>query len=189
MNDDERELALRCFGYGKWNAPYWFIGPEQGKGKLEKKDVTDRARAFRKLNRDGLCDCHAFHIEISDERWHFKEEGIRHKDTPPLQATWKSLILLLMAYQKKPTTDEARIDYQREYQRKCWGNSEGETCVIELSGLPAKNFEESREREQGVSTAATLEHPILRGSHGPIARGLIPGPPSASLRSGFPPAR
>jgi len=101
MNDDERELALNCYGYGRWDAPYWFIGPEQGKGKLEQKDVTDRASAFRKLNRDGLCDCRAFHTEIKDERWHFKEEGIRHKDMPPLQATWKSLILLLMAYQEK----------------------------------------------------------------------------------------
>lgn len=23
MNDIEQELALRCYGYGKWEAPYW----------------------------------------------------------------------------------------------------------------------------------------------------------------------
>jgi hypothetical protein len=151
MNDDERELALNCYGYGRWDAPYWFIGPEQGKGKLERKDLTDRARANRKLNRDGLCDCRAFHIEIQDETWHLKKDGSRSQHSPPLQSTWKSLILLLMAYKKMPTTDESRIDYQREYQRKCLGSSTGETCVIELSGLPAKNFEESWERERGRS--------------------------------------
>ena len=162
MNDDERELALNCYGYGHWDAPYWFIGPEQGKGKLETKDLAVRAEAFRKLNRDGLCDCRAFHIEIKDETWHFKEEGIRHKDTPPLQSTWKSLILLLMAYQEKPTTDETRIDYQREYQRKCLGSSDGETCVIELSGLPAKNFEESQDRERGLSGQERAEFDDIR---------------------------
>jgi hypothetical protein len=67
MNEDERALALTCYGYGRWNAPYWFIGPEQGQGKWENKALIERARAFRKLNRDGLCDCRAFHIEIKEK--------------------------------------------------------------------------------------------------------------------------
>ena len=55
MNVDERQLALECYGYGRWEAPYWFIGPEQGQGKWENSILTERANAFRELNQDGLC--------------------------------------------------------------------------------------------------------------------------------------
>jgi hypothetical protein len=36
MDDDIRDMALRCFGYGRWSAPYWFIGP----GKRLRKTMT-----------------------------------------------------------------------------------------------------------------------------------------------------
>ena len=37
---------------------------------------------------------------------------------------------------KEPADDASRRDYQRDR----WGRSTGETCVIELSGLPATSF-------------------------------------------------
>ena len=27
---DLSEMALRWYGYGRWDCPYWFIGPEPG---------------------------------------------------------------------------------------------------------------------------------------------------------------
>jgi hypothetical protein len=41
----ELEMAQNCFGYGRWDAPYWFIGPEQGKGNDEPDDNTLRVLA------------------------------------------------------------------------------------------------------------------------------------------------
>jgi hypothetical protein len=174
MNEEERELALNCYGYGRWDAPYWFIGPEQGLGKSEKKDDVDyeevirnrakairkRAEAFRELDKDkdGLCDCCAFHIKIEDTSWHYKNEKEPHRKTPPLQSTWGFLILLLMEFQQKSTAPDNR----REYQRKCWGSSNGETCVIELSGLPEKNFEESTARERARSEQENEEIERIR---------------------------
>ena len=30
-NDEQKERALETwFGYGRWSAPYWFVGPEPG---------------------------------------------------------------------------------------------------------------------------------------------------------------
>src|SRR5258706_3790994 len=29
------DIARRCFGYGRWEDPYWFIGPEQGQAREE----------------------------------------------------------------------------------------------------------------------------------------------------------
>jgi hypothetical protein len=35
LDKAEEEMARECYGYGRWGAPYWFIGPEQGQGSWE----------------------------------------------------------------------------------------------------------------------------------------------------------
>ena len=137
MDDAELGLASGCYGYGRWDAPYWFIGPEQGQAPCENNELRARFEAFRKLGKDGLTDCRDFHAEIHETRW--------HRDSPPaaLQPTWKFLILLLNTFLERPADDTSR----RVYQRQHWGSSTGETCVIELSGLPATSFKVARDRE------------------------------------------
>lgn len=136
MDEAELRLASDCYGYGRWDAPYWFIGPEQGQAPWENNHLTARFEAFRKLSKEGLSDCQSFHNEIHETRW--------HRDSPPaaLQPTWKFLILLLKTFLKEPADDASR----RDYQRYSWGRSTGETCVIELSGLPATSFKVARDR-------------------------------------------
>jgi hypothetical protein len=126
---NELEMARRCYGYGRWDAPYWFIGPEEGMdGHLK-----ERLGAWLKLGREtGLSDCRTFHEQIGVTKWHRETPSAR------LQPTWKALILLLFAFQgEHPSKDQLRT-----YQRSRWGSRRGETCVIELSGLPAKNLAE-----------------------------------------------
>lgn len=57
--------------------------------------------------------------------------------------------MLLLTYLQKPT-DRPAIDNEqrREYQCNLWGAGNGETCVIELSGLPAHNLSVQVDREQ-----------------------------------------
>lgn len=137
MDEAELGLASDCYGYGRWDASYWFIGPEQGQASWENNELAARFEAFRKLSKNGLSDCRRFHNEIHETRW--------HRDSPPaaLQPTWKFLILLLKTFLDEPIDDESR----RAYQRHLWGSSAGKTCVIELSGLPATSFKVVRERE------------------------------------------
>jgi len=52
-------------------------------------------------------------------------------------------MLLLMTLLEKPADNE-RL---RTYQRDKWGRLGGETCVIELSGLPASSSRIARDRE------------------------------------------
>ena len=53
-------------------------------------------------------------------------------------------MLLLMAFLERDRDNENL----RTYQRDRWGMlSRGETCVIELSGLPAHNLQTPRDRE------------------------------------------
>ena len=157
MNDDLWDLARHCYGYGSWDASYWFIGPEQGGSE---KEMKKRADAFRKLDsdKDGLCDCREFHREIYEPG---QRDWFRQEPLPPLQTTWYCLMLTLKSYEgevgiEKPKAGPLLCAYQRpvrEYQRDHWGSSVGETCVIELSGIPAKNFKESNASKASLSQA------------------------------------
>jgi hypothetical protein len=132
VNEELEHMASGFYGYGDWDAPYWFIGPEQGGGNnLKRSKVWDQ---FVRTGRakDGLCDCKEFHKEIEEKRWHFKEPL-------ELQRSWKRLMWLLMAYTDRPSGDESLYNYQCN----CWGMRNGETCVIELSGLSFRSFRES----------------------------------------------
>ena len=135
MDDELREFARRCYGYGNWRAPYWFIGPEQGQAREENDDLRPRIKAWHDLGKVELNDCCDFHALIGEKSW--------HREKPRLQSTWRPLMLLLMTFLEK-STDNDRL---REYQRDQWGRLEGETCVIELSGLAAHSFKIPRDRE------------------------------------------
>jgi len=146
MKDDERELAENCYGYGRWDAPFWFVGLEEGQARRENNNFTERAKAFRELNKDGLCDCGKFHTKIDERRWFEVNPKTGKVD---LQSTWRYLILTLMSFQETLDSDEPMSDSLRAYQCAKWGAADsprGETCVIELSGLPANNAKLSKER-------------------------------------------
>ena len=135
-SDGIREMARQFYGYGRWDAPYWFIGPEQGQGRDENNDLKRRAEAWLHLGERELCDCREFHERICQRKW--------HSEKPQLQPTWRPLMLLLMAFLGRSTDRESL----RFYQRDRWGMvSEGETCVIELSGLPANSLKEPLDRK------------------------------------------
>ncbi len=136
MDDDTREMARRCYGYGRWEAPYWFIGPEQGMAREENNDLRRRVEAWVHFGRGELDDCRDFHDRICEKRWHCER--------PQPQPTWRRLMLLLMTFLERSSDN----DSMRYYQRDRWGRlSGGETCVIELSGLAANNLTVSRERD------------------------------------------
>ena len=140
MDHDTREMARRSFGYGRWDAPYWFIGPEQGQGRHEKEnDLKPRLEAWlyfeRHFKQIELNDCRDFHFHIDERRW--------HGETPQLQRTWRRLMLLLMTFLGRPIGEESLLQYQRDK----WGRLDGETCVIELSGLAARSARVPRDRK------------------------------------------
>jgi len=132
IGDVIAEMALRSYGYGRWDAPYWFIGPEQGQRPTEDDDL--RPKAWRELGSREVCDCKEFSRAINEHAWH--RDG-------KLQPTWRPLILLLMTFLGRPADKESL----RDYQRTRWGRADGETCVIELSGLAANNLGIPRDRE------------------------------------------
>jgi len=152
--NDIREMARCCYGYGLWDAPYWFIGPEQGQAREENNDLSNRLQAWSCFGKRELDDCREFHLLIGERRWHC--EPVK------LQPTWRRLILLLMGFLGKQTDNETL----REYQSREWGRLNGETCVIELSGLAAHSFQVVRDRKSFRQTRIDLIRNRIR-EHGP----------------------
>lgn len=103
--DCELEMVRRSYGYGRWDAPYLFIGPEQGKGRFEPSGNSQRVSAWQKLGQTELCDCLDFHAQIPDMSWHCVK--------PNLQRTWRPLILLLRTFLDLPSDAENLREYQR----------------------------------------------------------------------------
>lgn len=139
MDEDTLAMARGNYGYGRWEAPYWFIGQEQGMGDHENKDLQRRVDCW-KVKKCQLNDCREFHRCICEMRFHFKQPKVE------LQKTWEILMLLMMTFLGRPV--DKNKDVLRDYQRDRWGaldEKEGETCVIERSGLAAPNNEESKD--------------------------------------------
>lgn len=133
-NGDLAKMAEHFFGYGRWDAPFWFVGPEAGMGKGGIDSIAARFESWQLLGGGGVVDCSKHHLGFGLTKW--------HQSHPPTQATWRQLIRLLLAYKgMNPTLNDIRA-----YQRDHWGREDGETCVIELSGLPAPNMGVERDR-------------------------------------------
>jgi len=141
MDKDTLAMARGNYGYGRWEAPNWFIGPGQGGNNL-----ALRVDVWLKRGSRGLDDCREFHHDIKEFRWHFKEPV-------SLQNTWRPLMLLLMNFLGRPVDNDSlpkkrlrKNYYLRVYQRDRWGSLDekvAETCVIDLSGLAAPNAQEN----------------------------------------------
>src|SRR6516225_15437 len=109
MNEALKEMARKRYGYGRWDAPYWFIGPEEGMAQAENNDLTYRLNAWHRQGSPEVCDCQQFSRDIGVagvDRW-FRDIN------PPLQKTWKCLMRLLMTFLNRPADNDCLRDYKR----------------------------------------------------------------------------
>jgi hypothetical protein len=146
-------MAEHFFGYGRWDALYWFIGPEAAMDNDGIDSVPARFESWQRLGGAAVVDCAEHHRGFGMPKWH------RHH--PPTQATWRQLIRLLLAYKgMNPNLDDIRA-----YQRDHWGREGGETCVIELSGIPAPNMRVPRDRLSFLSRRVDRIRQEARNHH------------------------
>ena len=89
MFDDELLHAFikRYYGYGNFNAKYWFVGMEEGGGS-EFAEIWTRINIWRERGSRELEDVAEYHNAI----------GITHlfNERPRLQPTWNKLIRVLL---------------------------------------------------------------------------------------------
>jgi len=128
--DDEllADFAHGFFGYGNLTAPVWFIGMEEGGGNTA-AEISARLDAWVSHDREPVADITSFGDAAGLEdhaRWF---AGKR----PPLQSTWRQLILLQLARLGETCDAESA----RRYQRDRFARQDGNECLLELLPLPS----------------------------------------------------
>jgi hypothetical protein len=93
------DFMRRFYGYGNLAAKHWFIGLEEG-GANSTEELHIRMEAWNELGRPQLADLNEFHSQARVARW----SGNR----PPLQATWKQLIRIVLASQGRDRKHRGR---------------------------------------------------------------------------------
>jgi hypothetical protein len=124
--DPKALAAKRWFGYGRWDASFWFIGKEPGGS-----DDPEQYASWMRLGGTDLIDCREHDVDCAaggPEDWHGPEPG------PCLQPTWRPLIAMILAYEGAVEWD---LHKGRRYQDERWGRSDGDTAVLELSAIAA----------------------------------------------------
>ena len=100
--------ARHWFGYGCWDAPYWFVGKEPGGA-----DEPEQYASWLRLGGGELIGCrdHDRDCASSDDSmaWH----GSNGK----LQPTWRPLIALLLALKGSPTYEPKAVYAYQDEQR------------------------------------------------------------------------
>jgi hypothetical protein len=127
-------MARSWFGYGHWEAPYWFVGIEQG-GQEDQYHRGDD-RAWHEMGERELLDCRDHHRRMGDRgnpRW--------HTESATIQKTWGAMIRLLLTFKNETANDSSVLDYQKNR----WGASGGETAVLELGGGRARSSSSDNE--------------------------------------------
>jgi hypothetical protein len=119
-----QEFMHGFYGYGNYNAPFWFVGMEEGGGNSI-EEINSRLQTWKKRGRREIEDVVAYHREFGISKY--------WEEKPPLEATWNKIIRIYLAANGSiPTTDEVRF-----YQRDHLGREKQETCLLELLPLPS----------------------------------------------------
>jgi len=140
LNSDFDDMALNCYGFGSWKAPYWFLGPEQGMDPNE-DGLGARIETWRNFGSRQLDDCRDFHLDMYSR---IDPKARVYGEGAILQRTWGRLLQALSAFPEGPEDSSSRLKYQQEK----WGRRDSCTCIIELSGLAARNQNEKKDRKK-----------------------------------------
>jgi len=130
------------YGYGSWQAPFWFVGYEENGGD-QPEEVADKLNYFyglRALNSTTLCDIRelyrhvAFRIDGPRAEKFANFNDHRFGSNATLHGAWKNLIAFVHGYQNKKLPDLLT------YQKNSFALSSvpGE-ALIQLYPLPAHN--------------------------------------------------
>lgn len=121
----DRVRHLESFlGYGRLDAPVWFVGMEEGGGGPE----NIRAR----LQFKDVEDCAGAHERLSLPQYHRAER-------PVIQRTWGQMARFMLHLQGR----EASADEVRAYQANQLGRSSGESMLMELMPIPKPSLKHS----------------------------------------------
>ncbi len=127
------------YGYGTYRADWWLVGMEEGGGN-DWSEVESRLTSWEARGQRELEDVDIFEPFPSLAKW--------FTPRPPLQATWRGLIRLILAAEGRPIDAET----VRAFQGTEVGRLKGSTCVLELMPLPSPSLKHWIYREHSQLT-------------------------------------
>ena len=150
------EAAVKWFGYGRWDAPFWFVGMEPGGD-----DHPEIYTSWAACGKSGLID-----TKMHEDEWNRRvAPELRTRwfaERPAIQrGTWQPLIHVVLGY---TGSDEDAHAYQRDKL----GRADGETALIEASPTAYKSLSTPGDRGVTESRLTTLREK-LNESHPALA--------------------
>jgi hypothetical protein len=118
--NNELEHLLNFVGYGRLDAPVWFLGMEEAGGG------EDNLRARLKLR--AVEDCAEAHRILGITKHHWGRRVIQH--------TWRGMCYIMLKLDNKATDAESI----RTYQAASLGRFGGQTLLIELMPVPKSSI-------------------------------------------------
>jgi len=129
LSPDKVERIIGFLGYGNVSAKTWFIGLEEGLGKMTTDDTF--------LN---LCSRGDFNevMDLSDAHRRLLENGrpIEIEKKPPSTQVWRWMARIMLA--SSGNEDWRDPIAAKNYVRLVLGRTNGETFLTELSPIPSK---------------------------------------------------
>jgi hypothetical protein len=123
------EYIKTFYGYGNYEGDWWLIGMEEGSGGTD-DEIRTRLRLWNERGRKELEDVDMFRSSPDLAKW--------FTPRPPLQPTWRGLIRLILAAERRATDPETA----RVYQGSELGRVRSNNCILELLPLPANSVEQ-----------------------------------------------
>lgn len=127
--DDEllEKIVNTFYGYGNYQANYWFIGMEEAGGDF--KDINNRISIWSNRGKQELEDLAEYHIAIG--------YGEMFQLGAAIQPTWNKLIRTVLSAKGVENIDKEDV---RKYQINLLGRKNQETCLLELLPLPSPSL-------------------------------------------------
>ena len=118
------------FGYGNINSNIWFIGYEEGSSSNSVKELKQRVNVWMKLDKEVLCDCKDFHLNLKMGN---EEPFTVGKNQP----TWSRYIDILTLYSKNYKLNKPE---KQDYLRKKFAKLNSNHALLELFPIPCTSI-------------------------------------------------
>jgi hypothetical protein len=115
-------------GYGSLSAPVWFVGFEEGLGRMDSEDAIRNLKARSSF--ESVMDLHEAHLRLREGG-----QPIDIERKPPSTQVWQFMAKIMRAFEGHE--DWRNLDLAKEYIRLRLGRSKGDTFLTELSPIPA----------------------------------------------------
>ena len=119
-----QEYTKQFFGFGRWDAPIWFVGTEEA-GNPTPEQFDHRLSRWVQRGQRQLEDAPVFYPAVGQTDWHGEHAH--------LEPTWRQLIRMLRIARGQPDTEDALL----AHQQTLFGGLAGSVCLTELSAMPA----------------------------------------------------